>query len=115
MPTINFSIEDLQELLGKKIEIKELDKLMEFAKGDFEDYDQKTGEVKVALQDTNLPHLWSVEGLARTFKGVIGLQKGIPKLDVKKGAYKIIVDNEVSKIRPYIAGFVAKGHKIDDY
>ncbi len=115
MPTITFSLKDLQNLVGKKLSVEEVSSLVEYGKGDFEKYDKETDEVTVDFGDTNLPYLWSIEGIARLVKGVLGLQKGIPSVEIKKGNYKIIVDKSVSSVRPYVAAFVAKGCKIDDY
>ncbi len=115
MPTINFSFKDLQNLVGKKLTIEEVSNLVEYGKGSFEGYAKEEDEVSIEFGDTNLPYLWSVEGVARLFKGILGLQKGIPKIEIKKGNYKVIVDESVTPIRPHIAAFVAKGHKIDDY
>jgi len=115
MPTINFSLKDLQNLVGKKISVEEVSKLVEYGKGSLENYNKEEDEVTVDFGDTNLPYLWSVEGVARLIKGVLGLQKGIPKIEIKKGDYKVIVDKSVSSVRPYVTAFVAKGHKVDDY
>ncbi len=115
MPTINFSLKDLQNLVGKKLSMEEISKLVEYGKGSLENYNKEENEITVDFGDTNLPYLWSVEGVARLIKGVLGIQKGIPKIEIKKGDYQIIVDKSVSSIRPYIAAFVAKGHKVDDY
>jgi len=115
MPTINFSLKDLQNLVGKKLAIEEISKLVEYGKGSLENYNKEEEEITVEFGDTNLPYLWSVEGVARLFKGTLGIQKCIPKIEIKKGDYKIVVDNSVNQIRPYIAAFVAKGHKVDDY
>lgn len=114
MPTITFSLKDLQNLTGKKLTLDEIKELAHYGKGDFGGYDKSTNEVKIDFGDTNLPYLWSAEGFARLIKGIIGKQK-TAKIKINKGDYKIIVDKSVSKIRPYIAAFVAKGHKIDDY
>ncbi len=115
MPTITFSLKDLQNLVGKKISVQELTELAHYGKGDVEGYDEETDEVKIDFQDTNLPYLWSVEGLARLIKGILEIEKGIPELKLSKGNYQIVVDKSVSKLRPYIACFAAKGRKIDDY
>ena len=115
MPTITFSLKDLQNLVDKKLTIIELQELAHYGKGDFEEYDKESDEVKIDFGDTNLPYLWSVEGFARLVKGVLGIQKGIPDIKINKGAYEVIVDKSVEKIRPYIASFAAKGRKIDDY
>ncbi len=115
MPTITFSLRDLQRLTGKKISVQELIELAHYGKGDVDSYDEQTDEVKIDFQDTNLPYLWSVEGLARLIKGILEIEKGIPELKLSKGDYQVVVDRSVSKIRPFIACFAAKGKKIDDY
>ena len=115
MPTITFSLQDLNKLVGRKLTIKQVENLVEDGKGELKDYNKKLDEASVNFDDTNLPYLWSAEGIARLIKGVLGKQKGIPKFKVKEGKYKVIVDKNVKNIRPYIAAFVAKGHKIDDY
>lgn len=115
MPTIAFSLRDLQHLTGKKISAEELQELAHYGKGDFGSYDEETDEVKIDFGDTNLPYLWSVEGVARLLKGIFGLQKGIPEIKVNKADYQVIVDKSVMKYRPCLACFAAKGRKIDDY
>jgi len=115
MPTISFSLKDLQKLLGKKISIDELKDLLTYAKAEIDNYDKSTDEVTADFGDTNLPYLWSVEGVAILLKGILGKEKGLPKLKINKGNYKLIVENSVTKVRPYIAAFVAKDCKIDDY
>jgi len=115
MPTITFNLTDLQKLVGKKITIEELKELLAYAKAGIDNYDKEKDEVTAELGDTNLPYLWSVEGIARLLKGILGKEKGIPKLKINKGDYKLIVENSVTKIRPYIAAFVVKECKIDDY
>src|SRR3989338_5416079 len=115
MPTITFSLKDLNKLVGKKLSVDEVQELAQYGKGDFEGYNKASDDVKVDFGDTNLPYLWSVEGVARLFKGILGKQKGIPKIKINKSDYKLIVDKSVSNVRPYVAAFVVKGHKINDY
>src|SRR3990167_1501718 len=115
MPTIIFSLKDLQDLVQKKLPIEEVRELAHYCKGDFESYDRETDEVKIDFGDTNLPYLWSSEGFARLIKGILGMQKGVPEIKLQKGDYQVIVDKSVAKIRPFIACFAAKGRKIDDY
>lgn len=115
MPTITFSLKDLQHLVGKKLSIEELQELVHYGKGDFESYDEETDEVKIDFGDTNLPYLWSAEGFARLIKGILGMQLGILEIKIEKGQYEVIVDKSVIKYRPYIACFAAKGKQIDDY
>ena len=115
MPTISFQYKDLCNLVGEKIKIDELAKLLEYGKTELDNYDEETDEITVSAGDTNLPYLWSVEGIARLIKGLKGKQKGIPKFEVfKKPDNKLIVDSSVKNIRSHISAFVAKGHKVDE-
>ncbi|MEE9525232.1 MAG: phenylalanine--tRNA ligase subunit beta [Candidatus Woesearchaeota archaeon] len=115
MPTITFTYKDLKNLVGKDISIEELADLLEYGKIELDSYDEETDEISVTAGDTNLPYLWSVEGIARLLKGLVGKQKGIPPLEVfKKPEHKLIVDQSVKKVRPFIAAFVAKGCKVTD-
>jgi phenylalanyl-tRNA synthetase beta chain len=115
MPTIAFTLDDLNKLVGKNLTIPEITSLLEYGKGELESYDEETDTITISLDDTNLPYLWSPEGIARLFKNVLGLQKGIPKIDVYDSDYSVIVDKSVHKIRPFIASFVAKGIPLTDY
>ena len=113
MPTITFSLVDLNNLVGKKITEERLVELLNYAKAELE---RKEGdEITVKFNDTNQPYLWSVEGLAIFFRGVLGLEKGIPKIKIEKSNNKLFVDKSVKTVRPYISAFIAKGVKIDDY
>lgn len=116
MPTITFSYKDFQQLLGRKMPIAEFEeKLLLYAKAEVEGYEKELGEVTVKLDDTNLPYLWCPEGLARFLRGMLGISKGMQKLKVKSGGYKINAEDSVKAVRPFITAFVAKGKKIDDY
>src|SRR3989338_2296920 len=116
MPNISFSYNDFQKLLGRKLPVEEFKELsLLYAKAEVECYDAKSGEIKVALDDTNLPYLWCVEGLARFFSGVLGIEKGLPKLKIEGSSYRVIVDRSVEPVRPFIATFVAEGRKLDNY
>ncbi len=99
MPTLTFPRKDLERLTGNSVN-----------KLDFSSIKAEAAvlgaEMKVELEDTNRPDLWSVEGIARQFR--------------KKRRYKVsgkagMVDaRSAPKIRPYIAASVVKKLKLDD-
>jgi phenylalanyl-tRNA synthetase beta chain len=97
MPTIDVSRRVLEKLARQKITEQGLERV----KGEIDS--ESNGIIKLEVEDTNRPDLWSVEGVARVFR-----EKGIPKLKVKKSGKKIKVDKNIEKIRPFIAGFIAK-------
>ncbi|MBI2661033.1 hypothetical protein HYX09_02060 [Candidatus Woesearchaeota archaeon] len=55
MPTITFSLKDLENLVGKKLGIGKVQEYAHYGKGDMENYDKDSGEVKIDFGDTNLP------------------------------------------------------------
>ena len=115
MPTINFQLADFEGLLRKRLTEAELHEVLHFAKAELKHLDRE-GECTVALADTNQPYLWSVEGLARLLRGVLGLELGLPRLKpIKEERFVIKVARNIAAIRPWIAAFVARGREIDDY
>ncbi len=113
MPTITFSLKDFCELVGKKLSIEEFKTVLEYAKAELEHF--QGDEVAIKFNDTNQPYLWCPEGISWLVKGVLGKEKGIPELKIKKSSNKLIVTKEVLKIRPNISAFIAKGVKLTDY
>lgn len=113
MPTCTFSLKDLNSLVGKNIKESDLNDLLAYAKAELEGVEGD--EITVQFNDTNLPYLWSVEGLAIFLRGVLGKEKGIPKIKIRKSDYKIQVDSSVKNVRPCISAFVAKGKKLSEH
>ncbi|MDO8661155.1 MAG: phenylalanine--tRNA ligase subunit beta [Candidatus Woesearchaeota archaeon] len=107
MPTITCSHKDLQNLVRRQLPEAKLRELLQSAKAELEQI--HGDELSISCGDTNLPYLWSVEGLARFLRGILGLQVGITELKTEKQQYNVLVDPSVNIVRPYIACFVAKG------
>ena len=59
-------------------------------------------EIKVEFFP-NRPDNLSVEGVARSFKGFLGLETGLPNYPITPSNEEVVVDAEVAEIRPYIA------------
>ncbi|MBI4448697.1 phenylalanine--tRNA ligase subunit beta [Candidatus Woesearchaeota archaeon] len=113
MPTIYCSLTDLCKLTRRSLSIKAVEELLEYAKAEIESYDGKDS-MRVKFEDTNQPHLWSTEGIARLFRGALGVEKGLAIYKSETTNDTIIVDKTVAGIRPHIAAFSAKGPAIND-
>ena len=100
MPVIKFAYKDLEDLIKRKIDHDELINLLPMIGSDIEDYDNE--EIKVEFFP-NRPDYLSVEGVARTLKGVMGIEQGIPYYPLESSQTSILVDEELADIRPYIA------------
>ena len=112
MPNVEASKRDLQKLIGKKLDAKQLEEAIEFAKGEIELVEGD--RIVIDEKDTNRPDLLSAEGIAREIRARIGIEKGLPKYKVRKSNVSVIVDKNMAKIRPYIAAAVIKNVKINE-
>ena len=99
MPVITFKYQDLKDL-GIDMEKDELIDTLPMMSSDIEDFDDE--EIKVEFFP-NRPDNLSVEGVARSFKGFIGQETGLPDYKIEKSGQTVIVEEDVAKIRPYIA------------
>ncbi len=54
MPTITFSLTDLNSLVGKKLSIEDVSKLAQCGKAEVDGYDEDSDELKMNFDDTNL-------------------------------------------------------------
>ncbi|WP_220607642.1 phenylalanine--tRNA ligase subunit beta [Methanobrevibacter oralis] len=113
MPVITFKYQDLKDL-GINIKKDELIDTLPMMSSDIEDFDDE--EIKVEFFP-NRPDNLSVEGVARSFKGFIGQEIGLPNYEVTPSGEFVVVDEQVAKIRPYIAfakieGVDFKGDKL---
>jgi len=103
---------------------EEFEEILTCAKAELdEDSDKSLPEsertLKIELNDTNRPDLWGTAGCARQLR-VYNSGK-IPEYgffsrqgDDKKTNKKVKIEESVKKVRPYIAGFIAKGKIITD-
>ena len=98
MPVITFKYQDLKDL-GIDMEKDELIDTLPMMASDIEDYDDE--EIKVEFFP-NRPDNLSVEGVARSFKGFLGMETGLPKYEIEPSREKVYVSPEVAEIRPFI-------------
>ncbi|MBN2202903.1 MAG: phenylalanine--tRNA ligase subunit beta [Candidatus Aenigmarchaeota archaeon] len=108
MVVIEFSKNDLLNLIGKDIPDEELEELLFLVKLEPE-FEEET--IKCELH-ADRPDMFSVEGVAREVKGFLGLEKGIRKYDIKDS--KVVVKTENPQARPHIACAIIKGVDLTD-
>ncbi len=123
MPKIEVKKERFYRLIGKPYDRDTLEAKLTFAKGEVDDVDEQTGVLKLELNDTNRPDLWSTAGLARFLRI---LETGrIPEYTFfsrpgdsldrhgSRGIRTVVVDPALKDIRPYIAAFAVQGPPVD--
>ncbi|MCL2067643.1 MAG: phenylalanine--tRNA ligase subunit beta [Treponema sp.] len=75
--------------------------------------------LKIELNDTNRPDLWSTAGCARQIRVYNDTKRNEYPFfskpnDIKKTDRKVMVKESVKQVRPFLAGFVASGREISD-
>ncbi len=120
MPKIEVDDRELFRLLGKSYTEEELVQLLTAAKAEVDDWVREENLLKIELNDTNRPDLWSTRGLVRQLKSILGAE--IPVYDFfsnregnrETGERIVRVDPGLEEIRPYITAFVADGPAMDE-
>jgi len=111
MPVIELSYSRLQKLVGK-VTKKQISDSLPFLGLDIESENKDLVRIEYS---PNRPDYSTDFGIALGLQGLLGIKTGAIKINIKKSnKYKISVRPEVSKIRPFITGIVAKNGKIDD-
>ncbi len=113
MPTLELKIERLEKLVGKKLEIKELEYDLQWIGLDLEDINEEEQKIKVEY-DPNRPDFSSPEGIARALKGYYEIELGAPSFEVIPGKIELNVDPSVNKVRPYIVCGVIRDIDLDE-
>ena len=116
MPTIDVDCCELERLLGWSWhgDLEKLDWLLAFIKGEVKLYNKQENVASIELKDTGRPDLWSVEGLSRTLRTFLNLEKGYRHYKVNVPTLEVNVDPELKVIRPYICCSVVKEVKLTD-
>ncbi|MBS7266930.1 MAG: phenylalanine--tRNA ligase subunit beta, partial [Treponema sp.] len=125
MPKIECNEKLFFDAIGKKYTYDALEDVLPCAKAELDEKpDMSLPEnervVKIELNDTNRPDLWSTNGVARQIK----LHEGGKTVDYMKlmanhgnndyGDRIVEVDPELKDIRPYMVAFMITGKAIDD-
>ena len=111
MPVVELSYMRLQKLVGK-VTKKQISDSLPFLGLDIESENKYLIRIEYS---PNRPDYSTDFGIALGLQGLLRIKTGSIKLNIKKSKkYSISVKSEVSKVRPFVTGIVAKNGKIDD-
>ncbi|MGB7695763.1 MAG: phenylalanine--tRNA ligase subunit beta, partial [Nitrososphaeraceae archaeon] len=111
MPVVEFPLEDISRLFPD-YDLEYTIDMLPFLGLDIEYRDDKCIRLEYS---PNRPDFSTYYGISRALNGLLGKEVGIPKFNLIENRKNFInVDSSVSNIRPYIASFVARGHKLND-
>ena len=112
MPTIEVKRTDLESLLGKTINEDSLHSLLPLVKGELKECTEDI--LKIELNDSNRPDLWSSEGIARQIRIHAKGRPDVYPFFSQQAKQTITVSTAVMAIRPYLGGFLVRGLTITD-
>ncbi len=109
MTIITFKKWDLERLTGVELPEDKLREILLRIKGEIEEI---AGE-EIRLEVTHdRPDMFSVEGVARTVKGLLEIELGLPRIQTLERAFKLVVDPVPH--RPYVITYIVKDVELDD-
>lgn len=111
MVSITVSKKALFKRIGAKASDEKIYDVLHQTKAVFESVEGDELSLEITA---DRPDLLSVQGVARAVRGFMGLEKGLPKMNLQAGKLKVAVDKSVAKVRPYIACALIEGVKIDE-
>lgn len=110
VPTLSVNLEDFCSLLGEKRKEGELCERLALMGVEAE---VSGGELRMEILH-NRPDLLSPEGVARTLRGFLGKEKGLPSYPLSRSGITVRVDRSVRGVRPFIAAGVVGGVKLTE-
>jgi phenylalanyl-tRNA synthetase beta chain len=120
MPKIEVYPEAFYGYAGKSWSHEALEEILTCAKAELDGFDEEEGILKIELNDTNRPDLWSTAGLARQLKSYhtgnvpsFGFFSTAEK-QLETGNRIVDVDPSVKATRPYIVAFAVSGKGVDE-
>jgi len=112
MPVVELNLSRLQKLVGKNVNEKQILDSLPFLGLDIESME---GNIVRVEYSPNRPDYSTDFGIALGLQGILGISKGMLRLDIRKqGNYEIKVDSSTSKIRPFVTGIIARNGSLDN-
>lgn len=120
MPKIEVYEDALFSYVGKRYTPEELEEIFPAAKAELDEQTNEDGIMKVELNDTNRPDLWSAAGLGRLLRVYRGEKPNrytflSTRTETQDPGTRVVkVEPSAASVRPYIVAFAAKGSPVDE-
>ena len=112
MPVVELNLNRIKKLISGSVTKKRIIDSLPYLGLDIESQDGDKIRIEYS---PNRPDYSTDFGIALGLEGLLGIKKGIQKINIKKhGKFEIKVDPSVSKIRPFVTGIIARNGIIDD-
>jgi phenylalanyl-tRNA synthetase beta chain len=112
MPGTTIYASDLLSMIGRPLDDDELRSTLLGCKTEIES--RENDELKLEVKDSNRIALLSTEGIARTVRGHLGIETGLPRYSARPSGIDLTVDPLVRDVRPSIVACTARGVRLTD-
>jgi phenylalanyl-tRNA synthetase beta chain len=120
MPKIEVQEQFFYDLIGRTCSDAQLEEILPVAKAELDGHDLAARVLKIELNDTNRPDLWSAAGIARQLNSYATGE--VPLYDFFSTEEEtfdhegrtLIVHESARQVRPYSIGFALTGRKVDE-
>lgn len=113
MPVVTFDRDDLDTLLGQKVDLETLLDRVPQLGADVHSYDEETNSLSIEFFPDR-PDLYCVEGAATALRSFLGFEKGLKKYPVTDSGITLKVEDSVKDVRPYIVAGIIRGVSLND-
>jgi phenylalanyl-tRNA synthetase beta chain len=113
MPVITFSFRDLVSLTGKELPADEMASIIPMMGADFHHYDAETDEMGIEFFPDR-PDMYSVEGIARSLRTFLGVEKGLKHYPISDSGIIMNVEPSIEPVRPFVVAGVVRELTITD-
>lgn len=110
MAVVEFALDDLEKLVGRKLNEKEIEELIPMMGCPLEKIEGKKVYYEIF---PNRPDLLSPEGFARAIRTFLGISKGLVQYQTTQSGIKLYVKKV--DVRPHIVAAVVRNAKLNDY
>ncbi len=120
MPKFETTEKMFFSLMGRKYTDSQLEEIFPRAKAELDEHDKANHVLKIELNDTNRPDLWSAMGLSRLLKNYdAGKPSRYPFFSCAghsedNGGRELHIGKKAADVRPYSVAFAADGKVVDD-
>ena len=111
MPVVTFDYNDFISLLGYDISKQDLIDRLPMIGADFD----KEEDDQISIEFfPDRPDLSSVEGIARAARAFFGFKPGLQTYEIQSSDVKVIVDQSVKNVRPFVQCALVKNVTMTD-
>jgi len=112
LPVVELNINRIRKFVSGRTTRKQIIDTLPFLGLDIESEDGDDIRIEYS---PNRPDYSTDYGIATGLQGLLGIKKGIQKVNIKKKEqFAIKVEPDVAKVRPYVTGIIATNGKLDD-